>query len=212
MNLTPTSMKNAISLAACLIISASAVRAATLFTFESGFIPGQTTFTQGDLSVTLSGGLSVMEFPTFGSGEGDWFIDSGYGLPVAGSAGSIVVSTSSIAGFRLTGLDLWTSNDAGNNFTPGNVTLTGNLAGGGSFSAILAVNPTGNGGLNWDTTNDLSAFSGKTLTSIGISLGTGINYLAIDNLALESVASIPEPGAMALTLLAGGALLLRRKP
>ncbi len=205
-------MKTALSLIAFLSLPLAAVRGATVFTFESGFTAGQTTFTQGDLTVFLGGQLMVTEFPTFGSGEGDWFIDTGYGMPVSGDAGSISVTTTAIAGFRLLGMDLWTSNDGGNNYAAGNVTLTGLLANGGSVSTVVAVTPTGDGGSDWDTTIDLSVFAGKTLTSLEISLGPEINNIGIDNLSMESVAAVPEPsGHLALLALGSTGLLTRRR-
>jgi hypothetical protein len=200
-----------LTLLTLLAASLSSLRGATVFTFESGFSSGQTSFTQGDLTVSLGSPLLVTEFSTFGSGEGDWFIDSGFGAPVSGSVGSISVSTTAISGFELLGMDFWTSNDGGGTYASGNVTLTGLLASGGSVTSVIAVTPAGNGGLDWDTSIDLSVFSGKTLTSVEISLGAGINYLAIDNLAMQSVAAVPEP----VTALLGGvgmcALLRRRR-
>ena len=204
-------MKIPLCCIAFLTLSLAAVRGATVFTFESGFTAGQTSFTRGDLTVSLGGPLVLTEFPTFGSGEGDWFMDSGFGVPVAGNAGSISVTTTAIAGFELLGVDLWTSNDGGGTYTAGNITLTGLFAGGGSASAVVAVTPTGNSGLDWDTSIDLSAFAGKTLTSLEISLGAGINYVAIDNLSMGSVAAVPEPGAVLLSALSFGALCLRRR-
>lgn len=205
-------MKTTLSLIAFLTLPLAAVRGATVFTFESGFTAGQTSFTQGDLTVSLGGQLVVTEFPTYGSGEGDWFIDSGFGMPVSGNAGSISVTTTAISGFRLLGMDLWTSNDGGDTYTAGNVTLTGWFADGGSVSTVLAVTPTGNGGLDWDTSIDLSAFAGKTLTSLEISLGPEINNIGIDNLSMESVAAVPEPsGQLALLALGSAGILTRRR-
>lgn len=184
---------------------------ATVFNFESGFTAGQTSFNGGGLAVSLGGPLVVTEFPTFGSSGGDWFVDSGFGTPVSGNAGNISVSTAGIAGFKLLSMDLWTSNNAGSNFAAGNVTLKGMLAGGGSVSAIVSVNPTGNSGEDWDITNDLSVFSGLVLTSVEFSLGAGIDYLAIDNLGMEAVTTVPEPGSLLLTALPLGAWFLRRR-
>lgn len=79
------------------------------------------------------------------------------------------------------------------------------------MSGVVDVTPSGNGGLDWDTTNDLSVFSGLVITSLEISLGMGINYVAIDNLNMESVATVPEPTSFLLTMLAFGGCFLRRR-
>lgn len=205
-------LKSVLLLLAFTATTQSVARGATVFGFESGLSNGQTSFSGGGLDVSLGSPLIVTEFPTFGSGGGNWFLDSGFGTPVTGYAGKISVSTSGVAGFRLLSMDLWTSNNAGANYAAGSVSLKGILAGGGSVTSVVNVNPTGNAGQDWDTTNDLSAFTGLVFTSVEITLGAGIDYVAIDNLGMEAVAAVPEPSAAWLSLIALGGLLRRRRP
>ena len=79
------------------------------------------------------------------------------------------------------------------------------------MSQILVVTSTDKGGLDWDICNDLSIFAGKTVTTLNISLGIGLNDVPIDNLALEPMASVPEPSAALLGGLGVLGLLRRRR-
>lgn len=183
---------------------------AVIVGFETGFDEGETTFIADGANFAFDTYLIVTQFATFGSGGGNWFVDSGFGEPRTGSLGAMSITSPGMA-FYFTGVDLWTSNNAGNNYATGSVTIVGTLTDSSTVSTTLTVAPTGNAGLDWDTTNDLSAFSGLALTSVEFILGPGINYLAIDNIGLETV-MIPEPSTtLLLTAFAAFPLLRRRR-
>ncbi len=149
--------------------------------FESGYSSGDTSFANSGVTFTLDNTLAIAEFATFGSGGGDFFIDSGYGQSRSGSLGSVTADAAH--SFELTGLDLWTSNDGGNNNSNATIRLIGTKAVGGTVSLDVLVEPTGYTGNDWDTSNDVSAFSGIQLTALEFQLVSGANYLAIDNFA-----------------------------
>lgn len=148
--------------------------------FET-FSSGDTSFTSNGVNFSLTNNLRIYRIDTYGSGGGNFFVDTGYGSGVSGNVGSFTVTNAYT--FELTGLHLWTSNDAGNNYSIGTVRLTGTLAGGGTVTQDVLVEPTGITGNDWDTTNTISNFAGQQLISLAFEILSGANYLAIDKLS-----------------------------
>jgi len=147
--------------------------------FET-FTDGQTSFTSGGLNFSLTNFLRITQWDTYGSGSSNFYVDTGFGVGRSGGVGSFTVDAGS--SFELNGLDLWTSNDAGNTDSDATITLTGTLVGGGTVTQSISVQPTGYTGADWDTTNDVSNFAGQAITSLSFTIDSGANFIAIDNL------------------------------
>ena len=186
----------------------SAANAAVVLSFESGFINGQQAFVADGIDIVLTGDLIVTEFASFGSGGGNWFMDSTYLTSQTGVFGAFTTTTPNKA-FQVTDMHLWTSNDGGGNDATGNINLIGTLFGGGTVSDTITVSPTGFTGADWDTTINLSAFAGLALTSLAFEVTGSIDYVAIDQL---SITAVPEPSIAVLGagFIAMGIVLFRR--
>lgn len=185
-------------LAAILLVwSGSSASADGIQNFTTGYSSGATSFTDDGLNFSLTGYLSVFNSDDCGSGGDDYYVDSGYGSSSAGFIGAIICTTPG-SGFYFTGVDLWTSASQGAINASGIVTIIGtNALTGATITDLITVQPTGSTGADWDTTNDLSSFSGIALSSVEFHLNdASIDYVAIDNFAVTAV-SVPEPSQFA---------------
>lgn len=187
----------------------SNLTAAVTVSFESGFNINDTTFNADGGSFTFDNHLVITRFDGFGSGGGNWFVDSGFGVARSGSVGSLNITSANLA-FYVTSLDLWTSNDRGNTNATGQVTLIGKRPDLTTISTTILVQPTGFSGNDWDTSNNILAFSNVPLISLDFQIGSGLNYIAVDRIALQTVV-IPEPNTAALAIAAAALSLVYRR-
>ncbi len=105
-----------------------------------------------------------------------------------GSVGSFSINSAGTS-FNLRSIDVYTSNNDGMNGTTGNVnvTFTGAKADGSgsvSYTATIATIV----GDNYQTVNFTgTAFENVQILSVSVTLGTGINYVALDNIRYGTV-------------------------
>ncbi len=137
----------------------------------------------------------------------------------AGGLGQPVTMTASSGGlFSLNGLDiaeLWLPGQGPFDFK--NVTLTGNVFGGGVLSAIFALDGIGDGagGVNDFQTVTLSGWNNLTSVVIsGMDANGNFGDYAVDNLIVNATPGVPEPAVWAMMLVGFGLVgaTLRRRP
>ncbi|OJJ22322.1 hypothetical protein BKI52_06465 [marine bacterium AO1-C] len=164
---------------------------AQIETFESE-TANATTFTTSDISFTTTGDMFVEQFAGLGcSGTNFWlgsgFLDGG----TTGSFGSFRVTNSGDTFTISSALAwcIWTSNDDGSNFASGSVRFVGTLAAGGTIEQTIAINPPDN--FTYDNINFSSAiWDNQPLTEFEMIIVSGINYIALDNIAFAQL-SLP---------------------
>jgi MYXO-CTERM domain-containing protein len=179
------------ALFACFVVPRVAAAQFSIEGFESA-AEGATTRSLVDVDVALTGQLAVRT-----SALGDFGADPSknwIGTPTVAASGLVgsIESTTAGVGFEVKSVYAWTSNNAGGADTPGPVTFTGILPGGGTVSETFAVTPTGFLGTDYDVlVFDSATWGGVTLVELEVTLGTGINYVALDLFEYRAVTISP---------------------
>ncbi len=160
------------------------------------------TFSQNSIAFNVVGDLEIEEANNFGAGGSDFYLGT---VPsnggTSGSAGTISIATAATS-FIMSKLDAWTSNDDGNAAASGMVTFTGTLSAGGTVTHTSTVSPVG---LNYVTVNFAgSPLAGQQLSSLQVTLGAGLNYIAIDNFCFGTAAiTAPQVSVSDVSVLEG---------
>lgn len=145
--------------------------------FEGEVADGQ-NFSQNGFAFSATGALMISGFGGVGSSYSlDTRINNG-GTAV-GTVGTISITTPATS-FNIVSIDVFTSNDDGNTAKTGSVTFTGTPSDGSSpVTYTGTVTASGN---NFTTINFAGTpFAGVQLTSIAVAIGSGLNYVALDN-------------------------------
>lgn len=152
---------------------------------------GSTHFTMYPMVFNTTGDIFVESADSFGCNGSDFWLGSG--LFNGGSSG--LVGGFTIAGdhwFMLstsTPICVWTSNDDGNTHAPGIVEFVGTLIiedSAYTVSEQFFIDPPSLS--DWDMiTFSPGIWSGHAVTSLEMNIISGINYVAIDDIAIESI-------------------------
>lgn len=126
-------------------------------------------------------------------------------------ANTLTVARVGGGAFSLISVDLGEWNPAGG--LASQITLTGQVLGGGSVQTILALDGVVSvgGSNNFETFSLGSAWSNLVSVTFDATAGTGSHYWAIDNLLTGDGNAVPEPTTLALVGLGMLGLAARRK-
>ncbi|MEM1217085.1 MAG: hypothetical protein AAGJ82_15430, partial [Bacteroidota bacterium] len=125
--------------------------------------------------------MEIGEFITGGSSGSDRFLDTGAGDGgSSGNVGEISITTPSKV-FELLEVDLWPSADDGTSRVAGDVMFLGTKPDGTTVSHTFTV--PNSGSFAWEEGLSFAGtpFAGTQLTKVAVSLGAGVNYVAIDD-------------------------------
>lgn len=140
------------------------------------------TFSQNGISFASTGSLLVSS--NGGSASGGSSTSSGLDTRTnnggsTGTVGTFGITTAATS-FNIVSIEAFTSSDDGLNATGGNVTFTGTKSDGSgtvNHTATIAAN-----GLNYTLVNFAGTpLANAQLTSISVTLSSGLNYVAFDN-------------------------------
>jgi hypothetical protein len=189
---------------AALAVTTASADAATI-TFEGyaangGLVTLPPDYTEAGFTFSFTGYNFTTGVAVFGAGANGMIGNSTSNLGWNTSFGSSITMTGPTS-FDLLSVDLGAYNDApGDKHT--NITLTGNLAGGGTLTTTFA---------------NLLGATTETLNWTGLQsvVFTGTYYGTMDNVVTGDASAAPEPGTMLLLGAGVGTLVLirrRRKP
>ena len=147
-----------------------------------------TTFTTSGLVFNTTGDLLIEFFAGLGCNSDFWL---GSGFINGGSAGSFGSFQVAVSGKKFilstsTPFCAWTSNDDGNNFASGDVQFVGTLAAGGTISETISINPPDNSTFDMITFSS-GVWANQELTALTLNIISGVNYIALDNIAFASL-------------------------
>lgn len=163
--------------------------------FETGYTAGATQFAGPDGALfTLTSDLRITNFASFGANGSNWFLDTGVLEGNDNTPPSQIILADEDQTFTLIGLMAWTSNDDGDTYADGTLTLTGASLN-GPVSHTFMVEPTGNSGFDWVQLDpDGTPLEGAALRSLTVTYGSTLNYVALDQIAyrLQPITSVAE--------------------
>ncbi len=167
---------------------------------DEGPVPQSAPFkksnVQSGINFTMTGRLKVTGLPTsvVGANGSHYFMDSNDGLlsgTVTGNIGSFAINNTlnPSTAFKINSFAGYVASDIlGNNTTSGNITFIGTKVDNTTVSATINIpnNPSVQNGITFTGT----ALDGIYLTSVAISLPSGIQYIEIDDINFTTQAVV----------------------
>ncbi len=167
--------------------------------FESE-MTGATTFSEGGVSFTTNGSINIGFFANagFGGAAGPPANDSKFleAFNATGNVGEIILTTPSRV-FQLETMAIWLSTiPSGDQSQAGTITFNGTPAAGGAVIPVtFNINPPNSN--SWEVIDfDGTALGGVNLSKVEVTLGSGIQYMAIDNFKFTHL----DASAVSLTI------------
>lgn len=163
--------------------------------FESS-AHGTTTLGLSRVAFQLSGNLQVQDGEVlFGTGAryGSEGSTRWMGTPLGANSGSIgaLATAYPTYGFYLQWVQVWASGDSGSTANTGDVTFIGQRHDGETLTHTFTFSPDGPSDTNYALLYLPSEWTTFVLRKVQIVLGTGLNYIALDNLGYSTDALSP---------------------
>jgi hypothetical protein len=148
-----------------------------------------TTFSQSGVSFSTTGGYTVRQASTFGSGSSTFYLTSSNNA--VGNQGTFSITSANKA-FKLNFLDAWVGTSAMAH-SSGSVTFTGTLHGGGTVTTTKTITATSATGAGWQQNISFvgTPLENATLTAIQVTTAGALTECDIDNFNYTVVNTLP---------------------